>query len=102
MTRTFKVSRRAAEHIRSASTWWRENRPNNPEALAADLEAAFRLIEALPSAGEPILHPQIPGLRRVLLGTTHHYLYYRSSPEDGVVEVLALWHTSRGTAPKLG
>jgi hypothetical protein len=101
LTYTFKVSRRAAGHIRTASKWWRENRPKNPDALAADLEVAFQLIEALPSAGEPVSHSKITGLRRVLLGTTQHFLYYTSSPEDRVVEVLALWHTSRGAAPTL-
>ncbi|MBI2214269.1 MAG: type II toxin-antitoxin system RelE/ParE family toxin [Acidobacteria bacterium] len=101
MTHAFKVSRRAAGHIRSASNWWRANRPKNPEAFSTDLEAAFQLIEALPSAGEPVLHPTIPGLRRVLLGTTQHFLYYTSSPETRTVEVLALWHTSRGQGPRL-
>ena len=101
MTYAVKVSRRAAGHIRSASRWWRENRTKNPNALEADLEAAFRLVETLPSAGEPVSHPKIPGLRRVLLGTTQHFLYYTSSPEERVVEVLALWHTSRGGDPKV-
>ena len=100
MTYDVKVSRRAGGHIRSASKWWRENRPKNPNALEADLEAAFRLVEILPSAGEPVSHPKIPGLRRVLLGTTQHFLYYTSSTEERVVEVPALWHTSRGLDPK--
>ena len=101
MSRAFKVSRRAAGHIRSASRWWQANRPKNPQAFATDLEAAFQLIEALPSAREPVSHPSISGLRRVLLGTTQYFLYYTSSPTTRTVEVLALWHTNRGEAPKL-
>ena len=64
-----------------------------------DLEAAFLLIEDLPNAGEPVTHPTIPNLRRVLLGLSHYYLYYSVNTDEQTGEILALWHTSRGKDP---
>lgn len=69
--------------------------------FAEDLESAFTLIEEFPHAGEAIRHPRIPNLRRVLLSGSHYHLYYNVLIEDSVVEVLALWHTSRGAGPRL-
>lgn len=69
--------------------------------LRDELEAAYALIAALPFAGEAVSHSRIAGLRRVLLGRTQYHLYYAMSGDKGVVEVLALWHTSRGKRPPL-
>jgi plasmid stabilization system protein ParE len=70
-------------------------------AFAEELEAAFNLIEELPEAGQAVPHPRIYNLRRILLGRVGHYLYYTVSTDDAVVEILALWHTSRGSSPSL-
>ncbi len=101
MIRRFKVAPRADRQIRKEAEWWRTNRTKAPTAFAYELEAAFTLITGLPFAGEHLAHPRIPGLRRILLGESQHYLYYSVSPEEDAVEVLALWHTSRGKEPKL-
>lgn len=69
--------------------------------FADDLESAFALIEEFPHAGEALAHRRIPQLRRILLSRTQYHLYYNALIEDGIVEVLALWHTSRGTKPRL-
>ena len=69
--------------------------------LADELETAFALITDMPFAGEAVNHSRITGLRRVLLGRTQHYLYYVVAEEASVVEVLSLWHTSRGKPPRL-
>jgi len=37
--------------------------------------------------------------RRLLLSRIRYRLYYRAEGE--VVEILALWHTSRGTPPPI-
>jgi hypothetical protein len=42
----------------------------------------------------------IQNLRRILLGLSQHHLYYSADVEAQIVEVLALWHTSRGSAPR--
>lgn len=84
-----------------------------------ELELAFGLIEQFPHAGEEIPHRRISPLRQVLLTRSQYHLYhpgeraavvyggrfgegtYTVHVEDGVVEVLALWHTSRGRSPRL-
>ena len=69
--------------------------------LRDELEAAYALIESFPFAGEAIPHSRIIGLRRVLLGQTQYHLYYVVSHDDEIVEILALWHTSRGKRPRV-
>jgi len=97
----FKVAPRADRQIRFAADWWVKNRTSAPNMFAEELEGAFTLIEQFPHAGEAISHPGIPNLRRVLLSGSQYHLYYSVLIENGIVEVLALWHTSRGFGPRL-
>ena len=101
MSFKFKIAQRADRHIRVAAAWWDKNRTDAPAMFAEDLASAFALIEEFPHAGEAISHPRIPELRRVLLSRAQYHLYYNVLLDDGVVEVLALWHTSRGKKPQL-
>lgn len=101
MSFRFRVSPRAGKQIRAAAKWWLENRTAAPALLTEELEAAYAFIEELPFAGEAVPRSRMAGVRRVLLGATRYHLYYVVSEEEGVVEVLALWHTSRGNRPRL-
>lgn len=40
-------------------------------------------------------------VRRILMAGTQHYLYYRPNYEANRIEVLGVWSTSRGEAPRL-
>jgi plasmid stabilization system protein ParE len=95
----FKIAVRAERQIRVAAEWWAKNRTDTPSMFADDLESALALVEEFPHAGEAIRHPGIPKLRRVLLSRVQYHLYYTVFVADRVVEVLALWHTSRGRKP---
>lgn len=95
------VALRAHRQIHAAAKWWAKNRPAAPALLREELQGAYALIGELPLAGEAVPHSRIAGLRRVLLGRTRYHLYYVVSDDDGVIEVLALWHTSRGKRPPL-
>jgi plasmid stabilization system protein ParE len=97
----FKVSRRAQRQIHAAAKWWAENRSAAPALLREELEGAYTLLADFPFAGETVPHSRIAGLRRVLLSRTQYHLYYATPDEEGVIEVLALWHTSRGKQPPL-
>jgi plasmid stabilization system protein ParE len=94
-----KIVPRAAREIVEAWDWWQANRPAAPVALEEELRRAFALIAQHPLAGARARNAKLAGVRRVHLSRIHYYLYYRvrSSPET--VEVLALWHTSRGSDP---
>lgn len=101
MTAIF-VSPRAREHIRAIHTWWRQHRSAAPEMFAEELGSAFRLIAANPRSGPPhVAIADVPGVRRVLLRRSQYRLYYRFDPTRDRIEVLAVWHTSRGREPKL-
>jgi plasmid stabilization system protein ParE len=67
--------------------------------LDEELAEAFSLLSAEPGIGSPALNVQAKGVKRVHLARVHYYLYYRL--RRGQVEVLALWHTSRGIGPFL-
>jgi hypothetical protein len=69
--------------------------------LADELEAAYTLITDMPFAGEAVAHSRISDLRRVLLARTQYYLYFVVSEDATVVDILSLWHTSRGTPPRI-
>jgi plasmid stabilization system protein ParE len=97
-----QVSRRAARQIRTAADWWSQNRPKAPEAFTEEIEKGFDLARSFPTAGEPVAHPRRTGVRRIHLGRIHYHLYYQVSTDAAeTVEVLALWHTSRGSLPTL-
>ena len=93
------VTKRAQAHIDRAALSWDQNRPLAPEALDEELADAFSLLHAEPDIGAPALNVRAKGVRRVHFARVHYYLYYRV--RGGQVEVLALWHTSRGTGPFL-
>ena len=94
-----RVTKRAHAHIEQAATWWEKNRLLAPGALNEELAEAFSLLSAQPSIGVSALNTKTKGVRRVHLARVHYYLYYRVRGDE--VQVLALWHTSRGTGPQL-
>ena len=94
-----RVTKRAQAQVDRAARWWDENRPLAPEAFDEDLAEAFTLLSVEPGIGAPALGVRVQGVRRLHLARIHYYLYYRVRRDE--VEVLALWHTSRGAGPAL-
>ncbi len=92
-----RVNKRADAHIERAAIWWEQNRPLSPGALDEELAEAFSLLSSQPDIGAPAFNARTKGVRRVHLARIHYFLYYRVRGEQ--IEVLALWHTSRGTSP---
>jgi hypothetical protein len=66
-----------------------------------ELASAVAFIEGFPNAGESVEHRRIQNLRRVLLSGVQYHLYYSADLDGGVIELLALWHTSRAGRPPL-
>jgi plasmid stabilization system protein ParE len=94
-----KLLRRAKRQIAAASAWWKVNRTKAPEAFDEEIEKAFDLLAFQPNAGIRIVGGRFAEVRRIHLNRVHYYLYYR--PTEKAVEILALWHTSRGSDPIL-
>jgi plasmid stabilization system protein ParE len=95
-----KVSRRAAQHIRTATAWWAKNRLAAPGAVTAAVEQGAAHIQERPhGVGTRISHTRLGEVRRLYLSRIHYYLYFRISVED--IEIIALWHASRGSEPPI-
>lgn len=89
----------AARAIREAAEWWMANRPKAPEAFAEELKRGLQLIASHPGIGARAQNANLTGVRRIHLARVHYHLYYRVVTARAEIEVLALWHTSRGTTP---
>jgi plasmid stabilization system protein ParE len=99
MTVRVKVSARAASQIRKAAEWWAENRPAAPGAVRTDLGEALALLAQQPGIGTAYEGARTKGVRRLLVGRIRYFIYYRVTPDT--LEVLAVWHVSRGKQPSL-
>lgn len=96
--RRIRVSQAAAVQIDQANDWWLANRPMAPHTLVEELERGFDLLRTLPGAGQRVAHPRHPKLRRLHLGRVRYFLYYLEADDENL-DVLALWHSSRGSEP---
>jgi plasmid stabilization system protein ParE len=94
-----KVSARAASQIRLAAGWWAENRPAAPGAVRIDIGEALALLAREPGIGVTYEGARARGVRRLLVGRIRYFWYY--SVNEDTLEVLAVWHVSRGKQPSL-
>jgi plasmid stabilization system protein ParE len=98
---SIRVVRTAAAQMAEASAWWEANRPKAPHAFREEIERALELVSTQPQIGARATNTKLAGVRRIHLSRVHYFLYYRVTETPRVVEVLALWHTSRGSGPDL-
>jgi plasmid stabilization system protein ParE len=94
-----RFSQAAFRQIDAADSWWRENRPANPDLFMRELQAALAQIRSFPTIFASLEDARLPGLRRLLIPRSRYFIYWTVSTE--AVEILAVWHTSRGRDPKL-
>lgn len=80
----------------AACDWWRANRPVAPTLLEHELDHA--LLAERPNLGAP--WPRRPGVRRLVLGRVGYLILYQLRSRAQRVEILALWHGSRGEPPR--
>ena len=94
-----EVTDDARTQIAAAVAWWAKNRIAAPGAILEDLDRTLGLLCVQPTMSARARRATLPGVRRVTLSRIRYYLYYRVV--DDVLQVLALWHTSRGLGPSL-
>lgn len=99
--RSVIIAPTATQQIKDASDWWTENRSAAADVLEGELRRAFDLVAAHPFIGIEAANVKLAGVRRIQLSRIRYHLYYRLSPDGRTVEVLALWHASRGPGPPL-
>lgn len=90
----------AEVQVLEAGIWWLENRPKAPELFDEELARAFDFLSAAPHSGVQ-LRGRRRGLRRIVLHGSRYYVYYRVNEAVNVVEVVSVWHTSKGKGPPL-
>jgi plasmid stabilization system protein ParE len=100
MSVRIRIARRARRQIDEAQQWWREHSAD-PERLDREIEEAITLLMNHPSAGWPYAAARKHGVLHVLLRRTQHQIFYTLSPDEQIVEIVAFWHTSRGSGPLL-
>lgn len=96
---TIVFVRRASLEVETIDTWWRTNRTSAPELFVNELEQVLQAVALLPDLGAPAKSKRLEGVRRILLAKTRHYIYYRRTVD--AIQILAVWHTSRGQGPGL-
>lgn len=84
--------------ILAIDSWWRENRDKAPGLFAEELALAFRMLAAAPGVGKRYPHPRA-SVRRILLRSTRHHVYYIDEVER--VLVVAVWGAVKGAGPIL-
>lgn len=95
------VSALAVEQIRAAEAWWLVNRPKAPNAIREDLDRASSLIAIQPDLGARARNASLAGVRRLHLTRIRYDLYYRLVEARKQLEILAFWHSSRGSLPPI-
>ena len=88
---------RARRQIAEARDWWDLNRAAAPALLGDELDRALDRIAGNPSVGAP--WPRRAGVRRLVLARVGFLVLYRVRGRAQRIEVLALWHGSRGQPP---
>ena len=94
-----EITEKAHTQISIASAWWAESRPAAPDAIRDDLDRVLALLRAQPEIGTIARRKTLSGVRRVTLSRVHYNVYYRVAGD--ALQVLAFWHTSRGSDPPI-
>lgn len=80
--------------------WWLEHRDKAPQLFRTELQAAVKKLGKTPFIGVRVVTPGSSlKVRRLAMSKTQFRLYYRVRAD--VVEILRLWHMSRGATPPL-
>ena len=94
-----RVSKRGQSQIERAAQWWDEHRDLAPQAFDEDIAKALLPLRTEPLIGAPFPSRNVHGERRLHLARIRDLLYYRIRRRT--IEVVAFWHSSRGTGPSL-
>lgn len=91
----------AAQHIREAEQWWRLNRPAAPNAIREELQRLLPIIAIQPRIGSRVTNVRLEGVRRIHIPRIRYHLYFHVTGIPEFVEVVAFWHSSRGSGPPI-
>jgi plasmid stabilization system protein ParE len=98
---TVVVVGEAEQHLRDIVEWWLENRRAAPMLVLGEFERCVSLLESSPDIGAPFHRTQVPGVRRVVMRESKHFVYYLHDAHNGVVYIIAVWGVPKGGDPVL-
>jgi plasmid stabilization system protein ParE len=101
MSTTVIIIAEAEEQVRAIHRWWHENHGMEPRAFLDEFARATELLSAAPDIGQPFRRATRPGVRRLYLRRSQHWIYYVHVRTHALVSILAVWSTKRGAAPPL-
>jgi plasmid stabilization system protein ParE len=91
----------AEEQLREIVDWWFAYRREAPTLVLEEFERCVTLLGHTPDVGTSFRRARIPGVRRVLLRRTKHFVYYVHDAAHDVVYVIAVWGAPLGGDPVL-
>lgn len=80
--------------------WWRANRGGAARLFRHELAIAVRQLRRAPGSATRYDASPIAGLRRLIMGRTRYHVYFGIDDVGEVVNVVAVWHASRGAGPR--
>ena len=99
MALRYVIKARALREIERAAAWWAENRPAAPGAVRIEIANALAILVLQPGIGERVETGRPIQVRRYRTDKTERWIYYRV--KSGILEVLSVWGTDRGSGPTL-
>lgn len=91
----------AEAQLREIVAWWTANRPAAPDLVLDELERCVTLLQSTPDVGTPFRRTAVPGVRRIVMKKTRHFVYYVHDAARAVVYIIAVWGTPKGGDPLL-
>jgi len=92
----------ASQDADDGRDWWLRHRDKAPDLFDEELEAAVKKLSQAPYAGEVVTTRGLKfEVRYVSMRKTRFRVFYRVNAEARLVEILRLWHMSRGETPSL-
>lgn len=81
--------------------WWSANRRAAPDLVLEEFERCVTLLESTPDVGTSFHRTPVPGVRRLVMKKTRHFVYYIHDATRAVVYIIAVWGTPKGGDPVL-
>ncbi len=101
MSAELVVVAEAEEQLRQLHVWWLNNVGTAPTAFLDEFENLTTLLRETPRIGHPFRRSTRPGVRRLYMRRSKHWLYYVYDQAHEVVYILAIWSAARGSDPPL-
>jgi hypothetical protein len=91
----------AEQQIEIADEWWQVNRTAVPMAIREDFQSMAAKLALSPEIGRRATNTKARNVRQVSLKRVGYFIYYRIAGQPARLEILALWHSSRGKGPQI-